>query len=576
MAGIRSMESIPFIPGAPVTAWNNEYVYVHCHFCGQGHRHSFKGYLPEEGIASRPCSHSSELTRQYRFEFPFREAKSGSTEFVGYEIRKQWSLANGKESEGEGWYVAVGAKEKYSSFGKDNGPKYKDQEDELSNSLQKLGFQDKSNNAASQHVLLDQDETKTSEPKSKDAGNVRPPALKGICFADHDLLDLLAGNTGKAEKFLTTSPDAGLFVNGRDPDGNTTLIIASAEEQPYMLRLLLEHGANVNSSNDRGRTALMEAALWGCVKNVEILLAHGADKHLRDKVDWPASWFARASKFNTEEREERDLFRVERENPLEVARHRREIVALLTGKDPSAAGLEHQALSQIAAQDDVLFHRQSDTNTIILYRPSAKFRVFGKNTTIARLDCGPPITTVDAMSGYTHAGGWLGPDVISGERYTKQVMRICELIGYELPAHSYDGRIRGQYLACHAEKQLVAYFIDKHVFLEDELFSKDDYAQQKSKLQKKNEAQGMARRMVPDPVLNVYVKKWEKELNDLGRRSLKSLSTAEPPVRLTKATILVSKEPCPDCERFFKKVEEKLGLTFDAKDCSVRPPTKLL
>ena len=42
-----------------------------------------------------------------------------------------------------------------------------------------------------------------------------------------------------------------------------------------MASLLMQHGANVDSVDNYGRSALMEVALFGRVDNVKVLLGHG-------------------------------------------------------------------------------------------------------------------------------------------------------------------------------------------------------------------------------------------------------------------------------------------------------------
>jgi ankyrin repeat protein len=57
---------------------------------------------------------------------------------------------------------------------------------------------------------------------------------------------------------------------------------ASGEKSAEMVALLLERGAKVDPVDDSGMSALMEAALWGRLENVKILLKHGADRALRN------------------------------------------------------------------------------------------------------------------------------------------------------------------------------------------------------------------------------------------------------------------------------------------------------
>ncbi|KAI1392647.1 uncharacterized protein F4822DRAFT_136324 [Hypoxylon trugodes] len=71
------------------------------------------------------------------------------------------------------------------------------------------------------------------------------------------------------------------------------------------------------------------------------------------------------------------------------------------------------------------------------------------------------------MSGWSHE-----PNKsihVAGKDWTDEVLFLCRIPGFDLEPHYYDRGIPGQYNACHAEKQLAAYFIHKHLFLEHEL-----------------------------------------------------------------------------------------------------------
>jgi ankyrin repeat protein len=66
-------------------------------------------------------------------------------------------------------------------------------------------------------------------------------------------------------------------------------------ERPSFVRLLLDHGASVNSTDATGRTALMAAAEAGFTRNIRLLLARGARLDLRDAKGHTALDHARAA-----------------------------------------------------------------------------------------------------------------------------------------------------------------------------------------------------------------------------------------------------------------------------------------
>jgi hypothetical protein len=92
-------------------------------------------------------------------------------------------------------------------------------------------------------------------------------------------------------------------------------------------------------------------------------------------------------------------------------------------------------------------------------------------------------------------------------------------VGHQLPIEERrDQGEEGRYFASHAEKQLVAYFISKHVLIKTE----DD----------------------------------------------EPLQSAKPPVLLKQATILVSRPQCGSCLQSIETVNGALGLMISVLDRS--------
>lgn len=141
------------------------------------------------------------------------------------------------------------------------------------------------------------------------------------------------------------------------------------------------------------------------------------------------------------------------------------------------------------------------------------------------------------MSGWKHQ-----PDLelnvqIEGRTWTDEVLRLCRIVGHHRPADEKDQGRPGQFKACHAEKQLTAYFISKHVFLPPDLAA-DDF--------------GMSS-------LSLDTSQSDCEHQD----TLNELQEIQPPERLQKGTILASRTVCQDCNDFIEKVNMALGLMIE-------------
>lgn len=114
--------------------------------------------------------------------------------------------------------------------------------------------------------------------------------------------ECINGNTPFVRQYLNTLIEVKLFLYGKDESGNTTLIMAAAEKSHEMVSLLLQNGADVNATNNDGRGALMEAALWGRIETVRTLLRFNADKYLRDHHSHCAMDLAQPCRENEKER----------------------------------------------------------------------------------------------------------------------------------------------------------------------------------------------------------------------------------------------------------------------------------
>jgi ankyrin repeat protein len=88
--------------------------------------------------------------------------------------------------------------------------------------------------------------------------------------------------------FIRKLLDLGADPNYDDPAGFPSLIATLSADRPdrwELLKLLLDHGADVLQRGVNGYTPLHHAAATNDVPAIELLLAHGADPGARTNVD---------------------------------------------------------------------------------------------------------------------------------------------------------------------------------------------------------------------------------------------------------------------------------------------------
>ncbi|KAL2075078.1 hypothetical protein VTL71DRAFT_20 [Oculimacula yallundae] len=294
------------------------------------------------------------------------------------------------------------------------------------------------------------------------------------------------------------------FASIFDHEGsNGILLAATGEAGVETVKRLRQIGVCIDHMNHYGRTAVMEAALWGRLDIFQFLIGKGASLCAKDANGHCAVDFAVECERNEEERISRSEVTVR----ADAYKNRRQMLfeCLMRGEKIEEVSTSGQNL---LSKHPGLF-RKLEPNLLLYYTPDTSYAVPpGKESkAFGRLDRGTGYPVISAMSGYSQGSE---TNVLDNRKWTKKAQELCRIIDFD-DNLSY---------ASHVEKQLIAYYMDKHWIFEEDACSSPDAK---------------------------YI--WSHD------RSLRDVLPRPPP-----ATITVSKsEMCWNCSSFFEQFSKRFG-----------------
>lgn len=347
--------------------------------------------------------------------------------------------------------------------------------------------------------------------------------------------ECVCGSWSSCEQMLHASPDCERLVKGKNAHGNSALALVCMDGHLQVMQLLCKHGAALDSTNGEGKTPLLEALYYGHGAIAAHLVGLGASVHARDNEGTLILDMAKATLEKLEDREwlysrmesETEARYLDRKMNRE---HFTRIIDLCTARISNLKMIQKSSVAATSGKQSIAFVQ---TGTGRATKISVFFNKFtaplvSDYRTFAYLNCGSPFKDVFAASGYSQ-GDFGGLDgCLDREEWTAKVFMFSRAIGHKLKiCPKKDGEIPGSFYACHAEKQVMAYFLWKHTALHEETTGEED------------------------------------EKTEERNLKLDALQESKPAMLRIMTDIYVSREVCLDCDGFQKHVLKVTGIDFN-------------
>ncbi len=146
------------------------------------------------------------------------------------------------------------------------------------------------------------------------------------------------------DKSVNSLLQAGLIPNYTLPNGTSVLSVAVLAEKPEVVRVLLDHKAEVDTPDKSGNTPLHTAAQSGDLEIVKLLLANGASPNLLTAKTTPPTGKSGGSAFRTPAGQQTALLLAARANHLDVMK-----ALVAGGADPKIKSQDGTTLLMAAA-----------------------------------------------------------------------------------------------------------------------------------------------------------------------------------------------------------------------------------